>query len=153
MRKYEREMEGIDSHNHLLGYYVALDWKASARDLVRLSGKRQMEETFYGENRYFNDTVVSLYGAHKLTDKFTASLDLAWENMHYSRYVRDVKRNDNLWTVRPELDYQFKEWLSAGVWYQWRLRNSNANRFGGPYSGQSYDYHSNKAGVFVKAIF
>ena len=145
MRDYERELEGANKYNDLVGYYVALEWKPTMRDVLRLSGERSMQETFYGGvNRYFADTLVSLYGAHKLTDKLTASLTLAWDNMHYSKRVDNTKRNDDLFIVRPELDYQFKEWLSAGVWYQFRTRHSNVNRF---------DYDSNKAGVFVKAIF
>ena len=153
MRSYENDMEGYDKYNDLVGYYVALTWKPTARNLVRLSGTRKMEETAYGLNRYFADTLVSLYGSHKLTDKFTVALDLAWEDMKYPKYDHDIKRNDTLWTVRPELDYQFKEWLSAGVWYQFRLRDSNDYRDGGVYAGQKYDYNSNKAGVFVKAVF
>lgn len=154
MRDYEHNEEGFDKYNDLVGYYVALAWKPTQRNLVRLSGQRKMEETRYGFNRYFADTIISLYGSHKLTDKFTASLDLSWEDMNYAkRNANGTKRNDNLWTIRPELDYQFKEWLSAGVWYQFRLRDSNDHRIGGEYAGQSFDYHSNKAGIFVRALF
>ncbi|MBQ3667007.1 MAG: outer membrane beta-barrel protein [Elusimicrobiaceae bacterium] len=149
MRDYEREYVALDGteankYNDLVGYYVALAWEPTTRDMIRLSGERSMEETVYGANRYFADTLVSLYGAHRLTDKLTASLTLAWENMDYSKRVNNNKREDNLYIVRPELDYQFKDWLSAGVWYQFRTRHSNVNRF---------DYDSNKAGVFVKATF
>lgn len=144
MRDYERELEGADKYNDLVGYYLALAWKPTTRNEVRLSGQRGMEESFYGVNRYFADTLVSLYGSHKLTDKFTAALTLSWENMAYAKRVANTKREDNLYIVRPQLDYQFKEWLSAGVWYQFRTRHSNTNPF---------DYDNNKAGVFVKAIF
>ncbi len=153
MRDYEQNAEGYDKYNNLLGYYVALTWNPTSRDVLRLSGARRMEETRYGFNRYFDDTLVSLYGAHKLTDKFTVSLNLAWEDMDYAKKYNGKKRHDNLWTIRPELDYQFKEWLSAGVWYQLRLRDSNARRASGIYKGQEFDYTSNKVGVFVKATF
>lgn len=144
MRDYERSLEGADDYNALLGYYVALTWKPTNRDLVGLSGERRMQESFFDTNRYFADTLVSLYGAHKLTDKLTASLTLAWENMDYTKRVADTKRDDNLYIVKPQLDYQFKEWLSAGVWYQFRTRKSNFN---------GMDYDSNKVGVFAKATF
>ena len=64
--------------------------------------------------------------------------------MDYAKRVDNTKRKDDLYIVRPELDYQFKDWLSAGVWYQFRTRNSNTERF---------EYDNNKAGVFVKAVF
>lgn len=148
MRDYEHSLAGADDYNDLVGYYVALTWKPTVRNVVRLSGERKMEETFFGDatgyNRYFADTLISLYGSHKLTDKLTASLTLSWENMDYAKRVNGVKRDDNLYVVRPQVDYQFKDWLSAGVWYQFRTRHSNWN---------TADYDSNKAGIFAKATF
>ena len=64
--------------------------------------------------------------------------------MAYDRYVGNTKRNDDLYTIRPALDYQFKDWLSAGVWYQFRTRQSNTNPF---------DYNRNQAGIYAKALF
>lgn len=145
MRDYGVDAPNYSSYEDLLGYYVALEWNPTAKNKIRLSGERKFEETAYDNNRYFADTLVSLYGSHKLNDKLTLGLTLAYENMDYSRENNQgVKRNDDLYTVRPNIDYQFKEWLSAGIWYQWRTRNSNV---------RGADYDSNKAGVFVKAIF
>ena len=145
MRDYSHDMEGYSSYEDLVGYYVALSWNPTERNTVRLSGERRFEESVYENNRYFTDTLVSLYGSHKLSDKLTAGLTLAYENMAYDRANNNgVKRSDDLFTVRPELDYQFQEWLSAGVWYQFRNRDSNTN---------GNDYASNKGGVFVKALF
>ncbi len=148
MRDYEHSLAGADDYNDLIGYYVALTWKPTTRNTVRLSGDRKMEETRFGNatgfNRYFADTLVSLYGSHKLNDKLTASLTLSWENMDYAKRVNGTKRDDNLYVVKPQVDYQFKEWLSAGVWYQFRTRHSN-------WDGADYD--SNKAGIFAKATF
>ncbi len=148
MRDYNHDkvVGGVTADNHpdLLGYYVAAEWKPSTQNTVRLSGERRMEETFYGANRYFADTVVSLYGSQKIMEKWTASLTLSYENMNYARYAGDTKRSDDLYTVRPAVDYQFKDWLTAGVWYQFRSRQSNTNPF---------DYDSNKAGIYVKGLF
>ena len=145
MRDYEHDAANYSSYEDMLGYYVAVEWNPTAKDKLRLSGSRQFEETTYTNNRYFADTLVSLYGSHKLTDKLTLGLTLAYENMDYDREnAQGVKRNDDLYTVRPSVDYQFKEWLSAGIWYQWRTRNSNV---------RGADYDSNKAGIFAKATF
>ncbi len=148
MRDYDHSIAGADNYNDLVGYYVALTWKPTTRNVVRLSGERKMEETRFGDatgyNRYFADTLVSLYGSHKLNDKLTASLTVSWENMDYAKRVQNTKRDDNLWTFRPQVDYQFKDWLSAGVWYQFRTRHSNWN---------TADYDNNKVGVFAKATF
>ena len=155
MRDYDHSRPGANDYNDLVGYHVALTYTPTTRNLIRLSGERKMEETRYGNddgfNRYFADTLVSLYASHKLNDKLTASLTLSWENMDYAKRAYGEKRKDNLYIVRPQVDYQFKEWLSAGVWYQFRTRHSNAHYQNA--SHESFSYDSNKAGVFVKAIF
>ena len=145
MRDYDESIAGVDNYNDLVGYYVALEWQPTSRNTVRLSGQRKMEETLYGNNRYFADTLVSLYVSQKVYENWTDSLTLYWEDMDYANANNDgTKRNDGLYTIRPQVDYQFKDWLSAGVWYQFRNRDSNVN---------GADYDSNKAGVFVKALF
>lgn len=144
MRDYENDVPGVNNYNDLFGYYVALQWQPTDRNTIRLSGERSMQESMYGSNRYYADTLVSLYASQKIFDKWTASLTLGWENMAYDRYVGNTKRNDDLYTIRPALDYQFKDWLSAGVWYQFRTRQSNTNPF---------DYNRNQAGIYAKALF
>jgi hypothetical protein len=148
MRDYEHDWGNAENHPDLLGYYVALTWKPSTRDTIRLSGERKMEETRYadttGYNRFFADTLVALYGQHKFNSKWSASLTLGWEDMAYDRYVGGKKRQDNLYTVRPQVDYVFKEWLMASLWYQYRTRHSNSQRF---------EYDNNRAGISLKALF
>ena len=145
MRDYSHRWNDASNHPDLVGYYTALTWKLSTRDTLRLAGERHMEETRYLNNRYFADTLLSLYGAHKFNSKWTAALTLAWEDMDYSRTTAGLKkRHDTLYTVRPQLDYKFKDWLMASVWYQYRTRQSN-------HSWAKYDNH--KAGLTIKALF
>ena len=144
-RNYDHDLAGYDSYANLIGYNVAFTWEPTSQNLVRLSGSRDFEETIYTNNRYFVSTGVKLYGSQKIMDKFTAGLTLGYENLSYAKAVAGVKRSDDVVTVRPELNYQFKEWLSAGVWYQYRRRASNA--------GADNFYFNNRVGAFVKAIF
>lgn len=144
MRDYSHNLEGASNHPDLFGYYAALTWKATNRDSFKLSGERKMEETVYGANRYFADTLIALTANHKFSKKLSASVLLGWEDMDYSREAYGKKRHDTLYTVRPQVDYLFKDWLMAGVWYQYRTRNSNTDWA---------EYDNNKAGVFVKAMF
>jgi len=144
MRNYSHDKAGADNNSDLFGYYLALTWNATERDVIRLSGERRMEETLYGANRYFADTLVALYGQHKFNSKWAAALTLAWEDLAYEKSVADTKRKDNLYTIRPQVDYAFKEWLMASAWYQFRTRHSNT---------KWAEYDSNKVGVSVKALF
>ena len=144
MRDYSHNWNNASNHTDLLGYYAALTYKPSSRDTLRLSGERRMEETRYGNNRYFTDTSIALSGTHKFNSKWTGTLTLGWEDMAYSRATAGNKRNDKLYTVRPQVDYMFKEWLMGSVWYQYRTRESN---------NQWADYDNNKVGITVKALF
>ena len=145
-RNYSHDKAGCDNYGNLIGYNVAVTWEPTTQNLLRLSGTRDFEETLYTNNRYFVSTGVKLYGSQKIMEKFTAGLTLAYENLSYPKAnANDVKRSDDVYTIRPEINYQFKEWLSAGVWYQHRRRTSDA--------GAENYYFNNKVGAFVKAIF
>ena len=147
-RNYSHDKAGCDNYGDLLGYNVAITWEPTTQNLLRLSGTRDFEETLYVNNRYFISTGVKLYGSQKIMDKFTAGLTLAYENLSYPKANNQgVKRSDDVYTIRPEVNYQFKEWLSAGVWYQFRRRTSDAQ------DTVSWYYFNNKAGAFIKAIF
>ena len=54
------------------------------------------------------------------------------------------KRKDDMFSFRPEIGYQFKDWLSAGVWYNFSTRRSNNNWA---------EYDRNRVGVFARAMF
>ena len=145
-RNYTHEVEGYDDYANLIGYDISFTWEPTTQNLIRLSGTREFEETVYTNNRYFVSTGIKLYGSQKIMDKFTAGLTLGYENLSYAKDDNNgIRRSDDVLTFRPEVDYQFKEWLSAGVWYQYRRRASNA--------GADNFYFNNRVGAFVKAIF
>ncbi len=144
MRDYSHNWNNASNHPDLFGYYAALTWKATSRDTVKLSGERRMEETRFENNRYFADTLIALTGTHKFNSKWSAGLTLGWEDMDYNRTTGTEKREDQLFTVRPQVDYMFKNWLMGSVWYQNRTRTSNR---------KAAEYENNKVGIAVKALF
>ncbi len=144
-RNYKHNLDGYKNYADLFGYEVALSWKPTTQNEIRLSGDRTFDETVYINNRYFVSTGVNLYASQKVMEKFTLALTLGYDNLAYETRVDGVKRSDDVYRVRPEVNYQFKEWLSAGVWYQYRKRDSNLSK--------ELEYDSNKAGIFVKAVF
>jgi Uncharacterized protein conserved in bacteria (DUF2320). len=144
-RNYKHDLAGYKNYADLFGYDVALSWQPTTRNEIRLSGDRTFDETVYTNNRYFISTGINLYASQKIKDKFTIALTLGYDNLAYETRVYGIKRSDDVYRIKPEVNYQFKEWLSAGVWYQYRKRNSNLS--------DELDYANNKAGVFVKAVF
>ncbi|MBR3632496.1 MAG: outer membrane beta-barrel protein, partial [Elusimicrobiaceae bacterium] len=143
-RRYSHKIPHADNEPDLVGYYAEILWKPTSRDLISLSGERSMEETLYGTNRYFIDTFISVYMRHQLNAKWAGSMVVGWEDLRYTKAVTTHKRHDSLYTVRPSLEYNFKQWLIGSVWYQYRIRSSNE---------KWPDYVSNKIGCNLKVIF
>ena len=143
-RRYSHKIPHADNQPDLVGYYAEILWKPTSRDIISLSGDRSMEETLYGTNRYFIDTFVSIYMRHQLNTKWAASLVVGWEDLRYTKAVTSHKRHDTLYTVRPSIEYNFKQWLIGSVWYQYRIRHSNE---------KWPEYVNNKMGMQVKVLF
>lgn len=144
MRDYSHDKGNATNHPDLIGYYTSITWKATSRDTFTLSGSRDMEETTFGDNRFFADTLVGLTMRHQFNSKWGTGLLLGWEELRYKVKVNNRKRADELLTVRPEINYAFQDWLVGSIWYQYRTRNSNMD---------NYDYDNNKAGIMIRAIF
>ena len=81
-----------------MGYYLALEWNPTTRNTIRLSGSRGLEETIWGNNRYFIDTGIDLYASHKLTDKFTVAATFGYDKLNYNcaakRYYKSYLKNN-----------------------------------------------------------
>lgn len=157
MRKYDNDKiigaETADDDASVAGYNVSVTWKPSEQNAITLAGERRMEETQFGLNRYYVTTGVSVTLKQKIMDKITATLTAAYENMAYpednptawaATSYGGESRTDNLLRIRPSLDYKFQQWLSAGVWYQFRDRSSDQDTF---------EYANNQAGAYVKVMF
>ena len=148
-RTYDKEIAGRENEPTVVGYNVLLTWQPSAQNAITLSGERKMEDTIYSSNRHYVTTGVSLTFMQKIYDKLEASLTTGYENMAYPEPTAPLgtsdfsERKDNIVKVRPALDYKFQQWLSAGIWYQYKSRSSN----------QDFDYDSNKAGAYLKVMF
>jgi len=143
-RNYDHDLAGYDNYADLFGYEVSLAWTPTSRNLIKLTGERTFEETLFTNNRYFIDTGVNLYMAQRI-NKLTLGLNLGYDNLAYQKEVSNIKRKDDVYTVRPEIDYQLKDWLNIGAWYQFRKRASNMS--------DDYEYDNNRVGAYIKAIF
>lgn len=143
-RNYDKEISGAKKESDLCGYLVSLAYTPTIQNAVTLTGERKMQETLYGANRYYVSTSVALELKQKIYQKWEASLVVAYENMNYPVYVNNEKRSDDLFKVIPGVEYNFTETLAAGVWYQFKDRQSNI---------EGEDYNDNKVGANIKLRF
>ena len=123
-RGYNFEVPEAVNDVNTVGFHLSLDWKPRSKNEVRITAQRYLEETVYGENRFFTAFDTTIYASHKFTDKYFVSLMVDYHILDYAKVVGGIQRYDTLYSIRPEFGYQFKDWLSAGVWYRHTRRKS-----------------------------
>lgn len=123
-RDYRFKLPDAINYTNTLGFNVTVDWKPRSKNEVKIMAQRYLEETVYGENRFFTAFDASIYALHKFTDKYFVSLQFGYHLLDYARVIEGTQRYDNLYSIRPEFGYQFKDWLLAGIWYRHTKRNS-----------------------------
>lgn len=143
-RKYDTEIEGLDTNGELVGYLLSLKYEPTSQNSLYVFGERKMEETIMVNNRYYVSTEIGLEYKQKVYTKWSLGLLASYENLYYPKKINDVQRSDDLFKVKPSVEYKFKEYLFASIWYQ--LRNKTSN-----YDGFKYD--DNKVGMQVKLTF
>ncbi len=143
-RNYDENLAGAEKDVDLCGYLLSVTYNPTTQNAVIFSGERKMQETLYGANRYYVSTEVSMELKQKIYKKWEVSVLVAYENMNYPVSVNSIERNDDLFKVIPCVEYNFTDKFSAGVWYQFRDRQSNVD---------NEDYTSNKAGASIKLQF
>ena len=124
MRNYDKKVDGLEKDADIFGYLLSLTYEPTNRSSIVLSGERKIEESVFTNNR--------------------AGLFVSYENIDYPGKIDGVNRYDDLINVKPSIEYQFKEYLFASLWYQFRNRTSNCSMA---------EYTNNKVGIQVKLCF
>lgn len=99
---------------------------------------------FAGQN--YLATGVSASVEQRLFRKFFAGFAISYENDTYYAAASnvDATRRDNFLDLRPSLDYRPMDWLSAGIFYEFR---NNASTF------SNYSFYDNRTGFEVGVQF
>lgn len=144
MRHYDEEFEDSDDNVSIFGYLVSLEYEPTSRNSISIIGERKMEEAIFTNNRYYVSTEIGVEYKQKIYQKWTAGLLASYENMSYPKKVNDIDRSDNFIKVKPSIEYKFKEYLFASLWYQFRDKSSNFD---------GIEFANNKVGAQVKFCF
>ena len=144
MRNYDKKVDGLEKDADIFGYLLSLTYEPTNRSSIILSGERKIEESVFTNNRYYISTEVGIEYKQKIFQKWEAELFVSYENIDYPGKIDGVNRYDDLINVKPSIEYQFKEYLFASLWYQFRNRTSNCSMA---------EYTNNKVGIQVKLCF
>ena len=122
--------------------------KFSEYSLFTLSAQSKACESFYLNNNYFNSTRGFLKFTQSINYKTTASIGLGgyFNNYPLETTENDIsqKRADYILEGTLGLDYKVQEWISLGINYKYRKRDSNFD---------NHDYDNNQSSVNIEVAF
>lgn len=107
---------------------------------ISISGNRKNVESFFLTNTYYRENKVSFDFSGKISHKISAKINGYFGTNDYNLTDRD----DDLVGAGIEFDYDIQEWLSLGVGYEYKDRDSNVD---------TEDYTNNQYFVSLNAQF
>jgi polysaccharide biosynthesis protein VpsM len=115
---------------------------------LTLNFLRKPYESQYSANNYYTLTSPSAMYVHKFTNKFSTKLSGSYQLNAYPRETTEnavtKNRKDNFWSVGTGITYDIKKWLSCGLDYEYKRRDSNFDNF---------DYKDNLVTLSAAAAF
>ena len=124
--------------------HTSLSYDPTDRVNVFIAYEREPFESIYANNNYYTGDHVTAAVNYKFGGGFIAKVDGKYFYNAYPevRAGDSKKRKDHIWGAGAGLDYFWKEWLVAGVGYEFNQRASNIN-------SRDYDQHIIKCDVKV----
>lgn len=114
------------TRNWMVG--MNLMYKPLKRTDVRFGLSRALNESTFGVNRFYVANLINVGVQHKFPYKLTGKVGLGWGIDRYpeSTTVGGVtaNRRDDTYTQSLGVDYALQEWVTVGLAYQHKERNS-----------------------------
>jgi hypothetical protein len=106
-----------------------LTYRPSESDAIRLAYLRTVRTSTFGTNNFYRQDKVSLSYRKRFFRKWLFNPKVGWQFNDYPEEGTaggvTKRRDDHFAQVGVELRYDIQEWLSTGVEYHFRNRNSN----------------------------
>ena len=120
---------------------VKLNWKPWDITKFNLAASRSIEESSFGEGSFFIQSSVNLGLTQNISEKITGKLDGTYT---LGDYPNADNRDDDKITVKIDLKYNLRDWLSFNANYEYQNNNSNIN---------SKDYKTHKTFLLLQTTF
>jgi len=127
---------------------MELVYTPSVTDLVRLAYQRTARTSTYASNAWYRQDQLSLTYRKRFADKWVLTPRFAWQLNDYPEESTSGgntdRREDHFLIIGTALRYEMREWLSTGLAWNIRTRNSNLD---------SLDYENNRFTFDVTVAF
>ena len=129
---------------------LAINYAFSPFTKFAIKGERKVEESFFVDlagksSNFFVGSRISLNIDYRVTNKVSINIDSYYG---LNDYPSSVDRKDNLSGVDVNLKYDIKPWLSTGIGYAYKQRDSSLDPW-----NYSVDYRSNRYDIKLSAVF
>lgn len=134
-RKYDDEDTWIAA--------TSITYAATPSTTLALNIVRAVRTTSADTKEYYDDTTVGISLQQALWRKLSLLAGFRYGNNDYNLPVARSREDDN-YNANLELSYQLRDWLTAGIGYQYMRKDSNY---------VENDYTDNQVLVSVKAVY
>jgi len=122
------------------------DYRVTEKTSLRLSGYKALEETNTFESYGKDTTRVTLSYNQRIYNRLVGIIDFGYSHDNYEQIFSDIEdidifrqelpdgREDDTYTIKPALQYTFRDWLMGEISYTYDSRDSNR---------KLYDYNTN----------
>lgn len=106
---------------------TAFNFTATPATTLSLSITRALRDSGSNTNEYFEDTGFTLSLTQILANKFTLGISGTYSQNDYNRapVTGGEKKEQENYLASIKLDYRIQDWLSAGVNYTYKTKESN----------------------------
>ncbi|MDY6972333.1 MAG: outer membrane beta-barrel protein [Thermodesulfobacteriota bacterium] len=118
-------------------------FEASPTTSLVLVITRAMREAYSDTNEYYEDTGIGLSVWQEILTKFRVTVGGIINENDYDATVTEQREDDN-YKVEIDLSYEIREWLSAGISYNYWKRDSNY---------RTEDFKDNRFMVSLNAVY
>lgn len=135
------QFQGGDDKGPTLVFNFEGSWRPLENTFVSAEIYRRDFPSYSTAGQTYTATGLRASIAQRFLEKYTASIATGYENSDYSNTTSGANndRTDDYFWIRPTAAYAFNERFNAGVYYQFRTKNSDNNAF---------DYSNNQLGCF-----
>jgi len=120
-----------------------VSFQATPTAAFALALTRALRQSGSESTEYFEDTGVGISFQKVISAKFLLTTGAAYSINSYN-VPRSKPRDDDNFDLSAGLDYQIKEWLTAGVDYKYQKKDSNY---------EEYSYTDNQFSISVRAWY
>lgn len=143
--RHVRDYDGWRKDYSGLGWEVSIDWRPLSYSGFNLVTARQTNDpaSSLTDTNYLLSTSVSLQWTHEWSSRWSSVVELGREKAEYDE-VTDLAREDEIDHFRIGVFYDLRRWMSAGLEYSSKRRDSNDSR---------YDYERKITGLVLQMKF